>query len=76
LIESFTSRYGVHRLVWFEQHPDMSSAICRENELKKWIRNWKPNLIEAGNPEWNDLAIGPGLVPSDDRANGRPPLRG
>jgi len=36
LIEGFTSRYGVHRLVWFEQHPDTSSAIRREKQLKKW----------------------------------------
>jgi len=55
LIESFTKRYGVHLLVYFELHSDMKSAITREKQIKKWNRAWKIRLIEAGNPEWRDL---------------------
>ena len=59
----FTSRYGVHRLVWFEGHDSMAAAIAREKALKKWNRDWKLNLIETDNPEWLDLAIGLGFEP-------------
>ncbi|HZO44875.1 MAG TPA: GIY-YIG nuclease family protein [Xanthobacteraceae bacterium] len=55
LIRGFTSRYGVHRLVWFEAYDDPTSAITREKELKKWRRDWKINLIESDNPNWVDL---------------------
>jgi putative endonuclease len=55
LIPGFTSRYGVHRLVWFECYDDPTSAITREKELKKWRRDWKINLIERENPNWVDL---------------------
>jgi putative endonuclease len=55
LIESFTKRYGVHRLVHYEQCEDVSAAIWREKRLKKWNRSWKIRLIEATNPEWRDL---------------------
>lgn len=76
LIEGFTSRYGVYRLVWFETHPDMMSAIRREKQLKKWNRDWKLNLVEATNPEWLDLAIGWGFQPIAVSAKGSPPARG
>ncbi len=65
LIEGFTSRYGVGRLVWFEMHDDMASAIRREKQLKKWRRDWKLNLIEQANPDWRDLALSLGLVAPD-----------
>ena len=55
LVEGFTKRYGVHKLVYFEQHEDMISAITREKRIKKWNRAWKIRLIEQQNPEWNDL---------------------
>ena len=55
LVEGFTKRYGVHRLVYYELHSDMLSAITREKQLKKWNRAWKLELIEENNPEWNDL---------------------
>ena len=55
VIEGFTKRYGVHRLVYYEMHPDMTSAIVREKQLKKWNRAWKLELIESNNPKWNDL---------------------
>lgn len=55
LVEGFTARYGVHRLVWFEQHATMETAITREKQLKKWRREWKVDLIERDNPLWKDL---------------------
>jgi putative endonuclease len=50
----FTSRYGVHRLVWFETYDDPITAITREKEIKKWRRAWKLRLIEETNPTWRD----------------------
>ena len=55
VIEGFTKKYGVYRLVYYEMHPDMNSTITRERQLKKWNRAWKLELIEAKNPEWNNL---------------------
>lgn len=57
LIEGFTHDHAVHRLVRFEMFDDMTSAIAREKQLKRWHRDWKINLIEQDNPEWNDLAV-------------------
>ena len=54
-VEGFTKRYGVHRLMYFEMHQDMLSAITREKQIKKWNRAWKLELIERGNPGWRDL---------------------
>ncbi len=51
----FTSEYDVDRLVWYEQHATMYSAITREKTLKKWNRRWKLELIESLNPDWRDL---------------------
>ena len=55
LCDGFTSRYGVHRLVWFESTPDVSTAILREKRIKKWRRSWKLEMIERDNPRWQDL---------------------
>ena len=55
VVEGFTSEHGVHRLVWYELHDDMESAIIREKRLKKWNRVWKLRLIEEMNPDWSDL---------------------
>lgn len=55
LAKGFTQQYGVYRLVYFEQHDDMNTAITREKQLKKWNRDWKIRLIEENNPEWKDL---------------------
>ncbi len=55
LVEGFTKRYGVHQLVWYELHESMDSAIRREKRLKDWKRNWKLQLIESTNPNWEDL---------------------
>ena len=51
----FTKRYSLKRLVWFEAHDDIVAAIQREKTMKHWPRAWKVRLINAGNPEWNDL---------------------
>lgn len=53
-IEGFTKKYSVHRLVYFEQHETMPSAIEREKQIKKWKRKWKQELIEEQNPTWKD----------------------
>ena len=55
LLEGFTKRYGVHRLVYYEFHEDMVAAIRREKQMKKWERAWKLELIERHNPGWRDL---------------------
>jgi putative endonuclease len=52
---SFTSRYNVGRLTWFECYDDPTTAITREKEIKKWKRAWKIRLIEETNPQWRDL---------------------
>jgi putative endonuclease len=54
-VRSFTSRYNITRLVWFEIYDDPISAISREKEIKKWKRAWKAKLIEEKNPQWEDL---------------------
>lgn len=55
LIEGFTSKYSVHRLVYYEQTKNITAAVNREKQLKKWNRKWKINLIEQTNPDWLDL---------------------
>ena len=55
LVNGFSKRYRVHLLVWYEQHLEMTTAIQREKVIKKWKREWKINLIEEQNPEWEDL---------------------
>ncbi len=52
---AFVKRYGVTRLVWFEEHPLYADAIQRETNLKRWKREWKLALIEKVNPNWDDL---------------------
>ena len=54
-VPGFTSKYNITRLVWFEMYEDAYTAISREKGLKKWKRSWKVQLIEAQNPDWNDL---------------------
>lgn len=55
LTPGFTKRYGVKRLVYFEETNDVTIAIWREKCLKKWYRKWKVRLIEEDNPTWRDL---------------------
>ena len=54
-IDGFTKQYGVKRLVWFERPDAIEAAIHREKRLKKYKRDWKINLIERDNPNWDDL---------------------
>ena len=54
-VEGFTKRHGLNRLVWYEQHETVVGAIQREKSLKKYKREWKLNLIERDNPQWDDL---------------------
>ncbi len=56
LIEGFTKKYGVKRLVWAERHESIAAAIQREKTIKKYPRRWKLNLIESLNPQWRDLS--------------------
>jgi putative endonuclease len=53
--DSFTDKYNVCNLVYYEQTDNMMSAIEREKQLKQWRREWKLALIEKDNPEWKDL---------------------
>lgn len=55
LIEGFTKRYNIKKLVYYECIDDIYAAIEREKQLKRWHRQWKINLIEKDNPEWKDL---------------------
>jgi putative endonuclease len=55
LVEGFTKKHRLHRLVWFELFADFPTAIRREKQLKKWNRLWKLELIETSNPHWRDL---------------------
>ena len=56
LIEGFTKKYGVNRLVYFEQIEDVEQAILREKQIKKWRRNKKIELIKSTNFQWIDLS--------------------
>ena len=58
LINGFTKKYSVNKLVYFESTNDVNAAILREKRLKKWKRQWKIELIEKSNPDWNDLSEG------------------
>jgi putative endonuclease len=55
VIEGFTLRYGLKILIWAEHDDDVGLAIQREKNMKHWPRSWKLDLIEALNPEWEDL---------------------
>jgi putative endonuclease len=55
LVPGFTKRYGVKRLVYYEQHDSALAAIQREKNIKHWPREWKIDLIISMNPDWRDL---------------------
>ena len=56
LIDGFTKRYHVHKLVYFETTTDVRAAIAREKQFKRWTRAEKNKLISAANPDWRDLS--------------------
>ena len=53
--EGFTRKYNVHSLVYYEVFNRIQDAITREKQMKKWKRQWKMELIEKSNPNWEDL---------------------
>ena len=55
VVEGFTKRYGLKRLVFVERHESIHAAIQREKNIKHWPRAWKVRLILAANSNWNDL---------------------
>ena len=56
LIEGFTKKYHVHKLVYYETFRNINNAIKREKQLKGWVREKKNRLVESVNPQWKDLA--------------------
>lgn len=52
---SFTGKYNLNKLVYYEFFPNIEDAIIREKQMKKWNRNWKLRVIIDKNPDWNDL---------------------
>ena len=58
LIEGFTQKYNVTRLVYFEETSEVKAAITREKQIKQWRRSKKLDLIESMNPKWLDLSEG------------------
>lgn len=61
--DGYTADYGIKRLVWFERHETMDTAIHREKRIKRWRREWKYDLVNALNPTWRDLAEDLGFPP-------------
>ncbi|WP_226789122.1 GIY-YIG nuclease family protein [Polaribacter porphyrae] len=56
LVEGFSSRYNLDKLIYFEAYQFINDAIKREKNIKKWKREWKINLIVEDNPDWKDLS--------------------
>jgi putative endonuclease len=55
LVQGHTKRYGIDKLVYFEQYADVRDAIQREKNMKHWPRVYKTRLIGQSNPTWRDL---------------------
>lgn len=55
MVEGFTAQYGCDKLVYYEQHETMESAILREKQIKSGSRQRKLDIIESMNPDWVDL---------------------
>ena len=58
LVKGFTEKYNVNKLVYFEETQDVTAAIAREKEMKKWRREKKNQLVSRINPSWKDLSSG------------------
>jgi putative endonuclease len=54
VVKGFTEKYKLNKLVWYEIHESMESAIQREKAIKFWKRKWKLEAINELNPEWKD----------------------
>jgi len=57
LVDGFTKKYKLKKLIYLEEYSDIKEAIAREKQLKNWHRQWKINLIRKANPEFNDLSV-------------------
>ena len=55
LVQGFTKQYGLKRLVYYERHDDIRSALQREKTIKHWSRAWKVRTVHGFNPKWDDL---------------------
>jgi len=62
LIDGFTKKYNLTKLVYFETTTDIKAAIYREKQLKGWLRSKKIALIEQNNSNWQDLSLSWGLL--------------
>jgi putative endonuclease len=58
LVKGFTEKYNLDKLVYFEETGDVTAALAREKEIKKWRREKKNSLVLSMNPEWKDLSEG------------------
>ena len=56
LLKGFTEKYNINKLVYFEETSDVTAAITREKEIKKWRREKKNALVQRVNPDWKDLS--------------------
>ncbi|MCA3027458.1 MAG: GIY-YIG nuclease family protein [Rhodocyclaceae bacterium] len=56
-VEGFSKAHRLKKLVWYEVHEDILAAITREKQIKEWRRDWKINLIQTMNPNWDDLYL-------------------
>ena len=54
-VDGFTKKYHIDKLLYYEQFEDITHAIEREKQLKRWHRQWKLNLIQSKNPSYTDL---------------------
>ncbi len=75
-VPGFTAPWGIKRLVWFEVHHEMESAILREKSIKRWSRQWKYELIAKANPAWRDLAEDLGFEPLHPDEGRQAPAQG
>jgi len=56
IVEGFTKKYNVHKLVYFELFEDIPTAVSREKQLKQWKREWKLELVRESNPNFLDIS--------------------
>ena len=61
MVDGFSKRYKLHKVVYYEICSEVTQAIAREKQLKRWHREWKKNLISSQNPAWEDLSSVLGL---------------
>ena len=57
LVDGFTKKYNVDKLIYFETTTDINSAIAREKQLKKWGHQKKAHLINMQNPKWQEIIL-------------------